>query len=103
MATFATITRWRYSDDAASVRQHVQEMTNAFASWQPPDGVTSTAFYVSADFRLVIGIWEADSHLTMATVSAQFLAWTDSGVIPVTTAEESVAALIAGGLIQPPG
>ena len=101
MALYISIARFRRAGlDAATVRKEAQELNSYFTAWTPPAGLTLLNLWVGVDGTESMGVWETDSHATLTTVSAQYLPWADIEIIPVTVAEEGIAAQAAGGLFK---
>jgi hypothetical protein len=103
MATFVVLSKMRPDSDAAAVRSNMQDAVNFFVKWDLPQGVSIVNIYSAADFRLVIGVYEADSHEGLAVMAAQWRPWFDSEVIPVVAEPEAaIGAMVQAGLIQAP-
>jgi len=102
MATYLTITHWRHGvGDSKQPRQNWQEATDYFATWEPPEGLTLVAIYGALDLRRTVSVWETDEPALMTVLTAQYLAWGDTEVVPVLGPEKIISSMATGGLIKP--
>ena len=79
---------WEFSDASEA---GTKRSLAAFQQWQPAAGGEFKGFYGYADSSGGVAIIEADSHATLARLSAPFAPWLRFNARPILPIEEMAA------------